>query len=384
MLVGFDVSQTGAGKAGCGYLAANLIQGLVTLGASDRFVLYPHFGDQYWEPRPKTCARPQAPGRVSLGPRFRFFEKCKAFWTKPGPDLQARLGNPDIVHSNNFFCPTGLTKARLVYTLYDMSFLADPAWTTEANRVGCLEGVFGASLRADWILSISQASLEHFLAVYPHFPRERASVMALASRFGPDSPEKAPARLSGIKPGDFWLSVGTIEPRKNQERLFEALARLPGNRPLVMAGGRGWLMEDVSRRIMDLGLGGRVKLTGYLTDEELAWLYRRCLGFVYPSLFEGFGLPVLEAMSLGAAVITSKVSSLPEVAGDAALLVDPRQAGDIASAMARLEGDENLRARLKAQGLARARLYSWENAAKAARLAYAAALNLPKRGQAGR
>ncbi|MFZ5425336.1 MAG: glycosyltransferase family 4 protein [Thermodesulfobacteriota bacterium] len=374
MLVGFDVSQTGAGKAGCGYLAHGLVNALAGLGT--RFVFYPHFGDLYWEPNPGACS---CPGQgCATGPTFKWFEKSKAFWRNPPADFEARLGNPDIVHSNNFFCPTGLEKARLVYTLYDLSFMENPQWTTEQNRVGCLEGVFGASLRADFILSISQATLEHFLRVYPHYPRERTAVMHLASRFGPGSPQRPPKRLRGVRPGDYWLCVGTIEPRKNQERLFEALAKAPGNRPLVLAGGRGWLMDDVARGVADLGLTSRVKLTGYVDDDELAWLYANCFGFVYPSLFEGFGLPVLEAMSLGAPVVTSSVSSLPEVAGDAALLVDPLDTDAIATAMARLEMDAALRVDLKARGLARAALFSWESAARTALAGYAKALAMSR------
>ena len=144
----------------------------------------------------------------------------------------------------------------------------------------------------------------------------------------------------------------------------------PETGPLVLAGGRGWLMEDMTRDLAEMGLAGRVRLTGYVDDAELAWLYRNCLGFVYPSLFEGFGLPVLEAMSLGAAVVTSDVSSLPEVAGDAALLADPRDPVAIALAMAHLENDPGLRRDLKARGLARAGQFSWERAARAALEAY--------------
>jgi glycosyltransferase involved in cell wall biosynthesis len=381
VLVGFDVSQTGAGKAGCGYLAYGLVNALA--GRGTRFVFYPHFGDLYWEPRPKACACPGlgAGKGCRVGPTFRWFEKSKTFWRRPSADFEARLGSPDIVHANNFFCPVGLEKARLVYTLYDLSFMENPEWTTEQNRVGCLDGVFGASLRADFILSISQATLDHFLRVYPHYPRERTAVMHLASRFSTESDKRAPKRLHGVAPGGYWLCVGTIEPRKNQRALFEALALLPGNRPLVLAGGRGWLMEDMAQMVNDLGLASRVKLTGYVDDAELAWLYANCLGFVYPSLFEGFGLPVLEAMSLGAPVITSNVSSLPEVAGDAALLVDPLDTAAIAAAMARLEGDEVLRASLRKAGLARAKLFSWDAAAGAAVTAYERALALPKYAQ---
>lgn len=375
MLIGFDVSQTGAGRAGCGSLAHGLLSALAEQDGENAYILYPHFGDLYWEPRPKACLHPAG---MRLGPRFRLFTSCKAFWNAPGPDFEARLGSPDIVHANNFFCPRGLTRARLVYTLHDLSFFEEPDWSTEANRTGCLDGVFGAARLADGILANSRFTLEHFRRYFPHYPAERMAVMHLASRFGPDSPERPPAKLAGIEPESFWLSVGTIEPRKNQARLFEALARLPGNRPLVLAGGRGWLMEDVARKVAELGLAGRVRLTGYVDDAELAWLYRHCFGFAYPSLFEGFGLPVLEAMSLGAAVVTSNASALPEVAGDAAVLADPRDPAAIAAGLAALEADPGLRQGLKARGLARARQFSWANAARTALAAYAQTAAMPR------
>lgn len=374
MRVGFDVSQTGAGKAGCGYLAHSLVTALAGLGT--RLVCYPQFGGHFWEPRPRSCTCPGKGGR--MGPTFRFFWRAKRFWNTPPADFEKRLGDPDIVHSNNFFCPAGLERARLVYTLHDLSFMEDPSWTTEGNRTACLEGVFGASLRADFILANSHATLEHFLRVFPHYPAGRTAVMHLASRFAPGCAMRPPAGLPGLAPGRFWLSVGTVEPRKNQIRLFEALSRLPGSAPLVLAGGEGWLMDDVSLKLPRMGVAHRVRLAGYLDDAELAWLYANCLGFVYPSLFEGFGLPVLEAMSLGAPVITSNVSSLPEVAGEAALLVDPMDPAAIAAAMERLERDHGLREALGLAGRSRAALFSWDEAARTALAAYDAALAMPR------
>ena len=140
MRIGFDVSQTGSGKTGCGYLAHGLLCALAGLDAANSYILYPHFGDHYWEPDPRACARPSCAGGMATGPTFRFFTRSKRFWSKPPQDFEARLGRPDIVHSNNFFCPTGLKAARLVYTLHDLSFFEDPRWSTEANRGGLRGG----------------------------------------------------------------------------------------------------------------------------------------------------------------------------------------------------------------------------------------------------
>jgi glycosyltransferase involved in cell wall biosynthesis len=379
MKIGFDVSQTGAGKAGCGYFAAGLLSALASVDTKDDYVLYPAFGDFFREPRPKACLRP-AGSRFRLGPTFRRFWSQKRFFRQPPPDFEARLGHPDIIHANNFFCPAGLTRAKLVYTLYDLSFLDNPAWTTEANRTGCFDGLFRAATLADFVVSISAYSLNHFLRVFPKFPRNRTVVAPLASRFGPGSPQERAKGLAGVTPGNFWLCVGTIEPRKNHERLFAAYAAwrrdTGGDMPLVLAGGKGWLMDDVARTVAELGIADHLVFTGYVTDAELAWLYGECFAFLYPSLFEGFGLPVLEAMSLGAAVVCSNATSLPEVAGDAAILVDPLDVPGLARAMAAVAADPALREDLRARSLVRAGFFSWEKTARIVLDAYATVLTL--------
>ncbi|MYL85287.1 glycosyltransferase [Desulfovibrio aerotolerans] len=380
MKIGFDVSQTGAGKAGCGYFAAGLLAVLADLETSNEYVLYPAFGDFFREPQPKACSRP-AGRRFHPGPTFRRFWDQKRFFRHPPADFEARLGNPDIVHANNFFCPSGLTRARLVYTLYDLSFLIEPAWTTEGNRTGCFDGVFRAATSADYLVAISEYSLNHYLSVFPNYPKNRTVVAPLASRFGPQSLQEKPAALGDIGSGDFWLCVGTIEPRKNHERLFAAYAAwrrdTGGTMPLVLAGGKGWLMDDVARTVEELGIAEHLRFTGYVSDAELAWLYASCHAFLYPSLFEGFGLPVLEAMSLGAAVICSNATSLPEVAGDAAIQVDPLDVAGLASAMATLTGHTSLRDSLRQRALTRAGLFSWEKTARIVAEAYARVVSLP-------
>jgi glycosyltransferase involved in cell wall biosynthesis len=372
MKIGFDVSQTGAGKAGCGYYAQGLIKALEALGSRNEYLLYPAFGDVFWDPLCATAAyRTDNPAFRRLKPPASF-EESQRFWGQPAADFETRIGSPGLVHSNNFFCPRGLRQARLVYTLYDLSFLVDPSWSTEANRVGCLDGVFRAATSADWIVADSEYTRRHFLEVFPHYPAERTECIYPGSRYSLDSPgpwhalEGRPERFPELAPGRFWLSVGSLEPRKNHRRLLEAYNRSRSLRnepdlPLVLAGGKGWLMDDLEA---GRSLGPGVMLTGYVSDRELEWLYRNCFAFLYPSLFEGFGMPVLEAMALGAAVICSNTTSLPEVAGGAGLLVDPLDAGAIAAAMVRLASGEIDREVLRAAGLRQARRFSWESSAR--------------------
>jgi glycosyltransferase involved in cell wall biosynthesis len=378
--IGFDVSQTGAGKAGCGYFAEGLIQALESLGGGNEYFLYPAFGDLFWDPQCATAAyRTDHPAFHRL-PAPGSFEESQRFWRNPGDDFEARIGNPEIVHSNNFFCPRGLRRARLVYTLHDLSFLVDPTWSTEANRVGCLDGVFRAATSADWIVANSDFTRRHFLEIFPHYPAERTAFIHAGSRFSFDRPAPAgvPERFGQLIPGKFWFSVGSLEPRKNHRRLLEAYeqSRLRPNQPdwpLVLAGGKGWLMED-----LEAERRRGIVAAGYVSERELEWLYRNCFAFLYPSLFEGFGMPALEAMALGVPVICSNTTSLPEVVGDAGLLVDPLDAEAIAAAMVRLASGAVDREVLRAAGLRQARRFSWESSGRKLLEVYADCANRGK------
>lgn len=368
MRIGFDVSQTGRYKAGCGYYAYGLIRALAEIDETNEYILYPAVGDFFWDP---DCAtetfRTERPN-FRRTPAPKSFVESKQFWRNPPPDFEERLGNPDIVHVNNFFCPIGLRRARLVYTLYDLSFMEEPAWTTEANRIGCFHGVFRASLYADVIVAISEFTRRHFLEMFPHYPPERVVVIYPASRFEGPREIPRPARLDFLEPGRFWLNVGTLEPRKNHLCLLEAYARLiasqPDPMPLVLAGAKGWLSEPIERELRRPEFQGRVFWLGYVNDDELRWLYQNCFALVYPSLFEGFGLPVLEAMSLGAPVICSNSTSLAEIATGAALLVDPADPAGLAWAMQQLATDTPDRALLRQRVLDLASRFSWQLSAR--------------------
>jgi glycosyltransferase involved in cell wall biosynthesis len=172
----------------------------------------------------------------------------------------------------------------------------------------------------------------------------------------------------GLRADRYVLSVGTLEPRKNHARLVRAFDALAATRPdlrLVLAGARGWKSGAVDSAIAAAGARARIHVLGGVSADDLAALYSGATAFAYPSLYEGFGLPVLEAMAAGAPVLTSTVSSLPEVAGDAALLVDPDDSDAMAGAMHELLFDEALRTRLAGMGLARAASFTWERTARA-------------------
>jgi glycosyltransferase involved in cell wall biosynthesis len=379
--VNFDVSQTGRTKAGCGFYAHALASVMPSLAPDMYFNFHPDFGDFYYDLAMPLGSPFPAPNS-SYGPRHLVRSGAAAFWN--GPDLERRLGTPDILHANNFWCPARLAATRLVYTLYDMAFAFEPEWTTEENRIGCFNGVFRASITADWIVAISQSSMLHFLEVFPHFPSERIRVIHPCSRFTDDSLEgSCPDAVRGLVPGEYWLSVGTIEPRKNQRMLLQAFKEYisAGGRPmpLVLAGGEGWRMQGFPEEVRDAGLGSLVRLTGYVRDDELVWLYRNCYANVYPSLFEGFGLPLLEGMQFGAASIASSNSSLPEVAGDDAILLDPHDRAAWTEAMLMLSSDPSRMKELRQRARLRSACFDWRRSACALLDLYREAAASPKR-----
>ena len=368
MRIGIDVSQTGKMKAGCGYLAYSLVNALAEIDSHNEYILYPTFGDVYLDPEwNKTTLCIDRPN-FERGLSHRNLDHAQPFWRNPPENFEAQLGNPDVVISNNFYCPTGLKKARLVFTVHDLGYLSNPEWTTEANRIACFTGVFNASIYADYIVTPSEYTLTQFRMAYPHYPVERTVANQLASRFqGLPEPEQ-PAALSQLISDHFWLNVGTLEPRKNQEGLLQAYAKFRVTHrdayPLVLAGGKGWLLDHFDELVRDLGLSAHVLRLGYVDDASLHWLYRNCFAFLDPTLLEGFGLPALEAMSLGAAIIASNVTSYPEIVGSAGILVDPYNETDILNAIECLAGNEALRQDLKVKAAERARLFSWEGFAR--------------------
>ncbi len=382
MKIAFDVSQTGFAKAGCGFFSDSLIRSLERIDARNGYRLLPTFGDLYWDPQWDTATFRTDNVRFSRVNGHGTLEESRRFWAYEAGEFESRAGHPDIVHSNNFFCPFGIERARLVYTLHDLGFLENPRWTTEENRIGCFTGVFRASVCADRILAVSHFTRNHFLEHFPHYPSDRIDVVYEGSRFSFREGLECPAKFSDIEPEAYWFHLGTLEPRKNQLYLLEALALLRESGhspfPLILAGGEGWLMDDFRRRIEDLELADQVRMLGYLEGADLQWLLQNCFAFVFPSHFEGFGLPLLEAMSCGSAVIASRNTAMPEVVGEAGILVDSSRPESLAGAMQSLLRNADLRSSLRARALERARTFSWDKTAARVLKSYEIALAAPR------
>ena len=225
--------------------------------------------------------------------------------------------------------------------------------------------------RADRVISVSYNTKEDLVRILGVDP-ERITVVHEAAQ--PQfRPIKDQTKLEQVRrrygiPGPFIYHVGNIEPRKNLVRLVKAfiLARKQLSEPmrLVITGQKGWLTGKLFRSLGSLDLSDHVIFTGYVPHQELPLLMNAARAFVFPSLYEGFGLPVLEAMSCGTPVVTSNISSLPEIVGRAAVLVDPNDVESIADGMVRVLEDQGLRWRLSAEGLVQARRFSWDKAAQ--------------------
>ena len=176
-----------------------------------------------------------------------------------------QLGQPDVVHAHNYFCPSHLDSARLVYTSHYLAFVHHPEWTTEENRALCYRGVFEASLRADAIAAVSEATRRDWLDLFPHYPADRVHVMPLASRMDQQNTVRPPrGTLRGLGPRAFLLTVATLEPRKNPIRLLRAYSayrtRVAEPMPLVWAGARGWLCDAFDAEVEALDLTDHVLL----------------------------------------------------------------------------------------------------------------------------
>ena len=380
MKIGFDVSQTAENKAGCGFLADQLIRALVQEHPDHEYLLYPTFYG-YRHPDMRQATRPAGKHVRTLLQEESFKTICQ-WWDTPGLDRREKLGCPDIIHSNNFSCPKEVGNTKKVVMIHDVSIFDIPEATTEENRLVCFQGIMEASVYADHLLMNSEATKTRFLHYFPHYPQERTTVIPLGSRPTiQELPETKSALLlqkMGVAQGPFWLGVGTVEPRKNYQFLIEAYAqwrKTSGQAwPLYIAGGRGWLESAIYQAVEKYGLTDCVKFLGYVSDEELAALYSSCFAFVYPSLYEGFGLPVLEAMTCGAPVIVSDSTSLPEVAGEAGFYINPRQASSLNQQMTALSAQQSLRPQWQEASRRQASRFSWLQAAKLTLKAYEAAL----------
>ncbi len=288
------------------------------------------------------------------------------------PLLDDMIGGADVFFSPHFFLAPLSSTCRRVTTFHDLSYLRFPEFFTHRKQWWHTVQMDPASQArfSDKIISVSQSTKQDLVDFY-HIDPANIDVIYLGNNMAPPSEEAViEFKKKRQLPDRFFLFLGTIEPRKNISgliRAFNIMKERSGfeDVELVIAGKKGWKFEDVLDDIQNSPFAPAIRYLGHIPDADRALYYSAASGFVYPSFFEGFGSPVLEAMACGIPVITSPNSSLAEVAGDAALLIDPYNISDLAEAMRIVISDTEIQNKLASQGHNQASKFTWDKAARA-------------------
>jgi glycosyltransferase involved in cell wall biosynthesis len=359
--IGLDLTAVPAQRGGVAFYLMALIAALQRIDRRNEYVL--------------ITADPHAPELRSLTPNFSIAavklpsRGARLLWEQASlPGLVARLGL-DLLHSPHYTRPLRPLGAASVVGVMDLTFFLMPAYHTRMKRLFFRAMLPASVRRADRLIAISESTRRDLERVL-HVPPSRVDVtpLAVSAAYHPNQPEdtiEALRQRYGL-PREYLLYVGRLEPRKNLPRLLAAyehvLGRKPEMPPLVLAGAPGWHWAGLEKALQRLG--SRTIQLGYVPESDLPALYGGATIFIYPSMYEGFGIPVLEALSCGTPTITSNVSSMPEVVADAAELIDPHSTADIAAAMERLLTDAKRREELREKGLRRASAFSWDHTAR--------------------
>jgi glycosyltransferase involved in cell wall biosynthesis len=370
MRVGIDICRLTDPLTGVGNYIRNLLEGLALIDDQNQYVLYPYF-DTCFPKRFKELAEfmPEQ-GNFSLHGLDKNELLVKLMWVKLKLPKEAQLAPVDVTHSTNIAAPR-MRSSKLTVTVHDCSFLRQPGWHKAGNIEFSSKALKNAVRRADLLIAPSKFTAQELEEFYPQTEgRVRVAAEAVHDSFSPAGPDEdldVIRKKYGLN-RPYLLFVGTLEPRKNLIRLIHAFHTLldQGRRDfdLVLAGGEGWKAGSIINTIHDPAGYGHVRWLGYVPGEDLAPLYRAAYAAVYPSLYEGFGLPVLEAMSCGAPVITSRAASLPEVGGPAVLYVEPEETESMLSQMMRIMDDIELRDEMVTNGLKQAAAFSKERMGK--------------------
>ena len=353
MRVGLDITSLRAPRTGVGTYTANLLQQLRDL---PQLEVVPMMQSSVHLPLPRGASR-------------RTLRVNNTFWMQMVLPWHLSRLSADICHFTNSVASVW-TPCPSVVTIHDATLWLYPKYHPRRRILAMRPVIPLGARRAKAIIAVS-ANTKRDLVRTLNIPEDKVYVIheAPAPQF---QPVASGAALEIVRsryrlPDHFVLYVGTIEPRKNLTRLLEAFAMLQrdgyASHGLVLAGCQGWAGTSVQNTIERLRLQGAVRLLGYVSIDDLVALYNLAGALVFPSLYEGFGLPIVEAMACGTPVVMSPNGSLEEIAGGAAELVDPTAAESIALGLRRVLGDSARRAELRDLGLARARQFSWQRAA---------------------
>lgn len=350
MYLGLDASRaTAARRTGTESYALRLIQAMLASAATHSIRLY--FRDP-----PVSDLFPDHPGVYQrIIPFPRLWTHVRLAW-----ELAAHHPRPDLLfipaHVVPLVCPVPA-----VVTVHDLGYRRFPDAHPPGQRLYLDLSTRYSALSAAHVIADSQATRRDLVQFYG-VPEAKITVVYPGRDEALRRVDPAPVRAKYDLPERYILHIGTLQPRKNLVRLIEAVSRQPSAISLVLAGRRGWLSEPIleAARLH----APRVRALDYVPDDDLPGLYSGAAVFAFPSLYEGFGFPVLEAMACGVPVVCADTSSLPEVVGDAALRVDPLDVGALAEALTQALTDDGLRAELAARGFEQIERFSWERAAR--------------------
>jgi glycosyltransferase involved in cell wall biosynthesis len=360
MLIGIDASRAAvARRTGTENYSLHLICNLLDLGEGHHFRLY--------------FNQAPAPDLFPAGAELRVTPLTR-LWTHVSLAREMLSDPPDVLFVPSHVLPL-VHPPRCVATVHDLGYHYHPEAHTLSQNLYLRWSTRHNARTANRVVVDSQATRRDLVQFYG-IPEEKI-VVVYPGRNERLIPVSDPSALRAVRgkyglTGAYLVYVGTLQPRKNLARLVEAYAKLleaseeasSSKLQLVLVGQKGWLADDLLSQVRKLGLGERVVLTGYVPDSDLPALLSGALAFVFPSLYEGFGLPLLEAMACGTPVVCSNTSSLPEVTGDAALLVDPLDTEALAEALSRITEEADLRTTLIERGFARIHDFSWRRAAE--------------------
>ncbi|MBN1400756.1 MAG: glycosyltransferase family 4 protein [Anaerolineae bacterium] len=362
MRIGIDYTSAVRQRAGIGRYTRGLIRTLAQIDGDNQYILFsagrgPEV--ELWPPNFSLRTLPISDRHLAM------------VWQRLRLPLPVEwvTGRIDILHSPDFVLPP-VRRAATVLTVHDLSFMRHPECSSPALLRYLMRSVPHSIRRADVLLADSKSTRADLIDLMK-VPGDRIQVLypAVETRFTP-AEEAGDARILGHygirKP--YILALGTLQPRKNFARLIRAFATLVQGRrlphQLVIGGARGWLYDEIEQALNEAALGDAIRLIGYVDEAHLPGLYRGADVFAFPSLYEGFGIPILEAMACGTPVVTSAVSSMPEAAGEAALLVSPEDTAALAEALWRLIDEQDLRNDLRTRGFVQARRFGWHASAK--------------------
>ncbi len=357
MLIGIDASRTVlARRTGTERYALEIVRALIAADPEQEYVLY--------------FNQPPAPGLVPHSDRVRWrVMPSRRLWTLGRLSVEMAARPPDVLFVPAHALPPIVPRAS-VATVHDLGYLHFPDEHPPATRWLRQVSNRWSAHRATRVVAISGATRDDLI----RYERVRPSKITVvhhgrAPWFKPvtDRIELAEVRSRYALDEPYLLFIGTLQPRKNLERLLDAFDSAEADRPnltLALVGAGGWQPDRLSRALDRIRARDRVRLLGFVPDDDLPALLSGSLGLAFPSLYEGFGLPALEAMACGAPVLTSSTSSMPEVVGEAGLLVDPLDTDAIADGLRRLADDSELRSELGRRGMARAADFTWERSAR--------------------